>query len=414
MADSHKIFTSSSCTASGGFDSNRRKIFPWSVVVFRPKFSSLTSFLFAAAALGFATQGLLANEYSQTNLVSDLSGRAETMDPNLKNPWGVSFGATSPFWVSDQGTNVSSLYAGDGSTIAPLVVGIAGSPTGQVFNSTSGFVEPNGSKAVFLFASLGGSIYGWNPGNGFGPPSPVPASVVATSAGSVFTGLALANNGSGNFLYAANFVSGGGIKVFDSTFAPVTLAGSFTDPNVPSSYAPYNIQLLNGKLYVEYAEVAPTGLPVIGSGLGYVGVFDTNGNYLAADKGNISGGGLDAPWGITFAPAHFGDLSNDLLVGNFGNGEINAFDATTGAFLGALKGVNGQPIVNDFLWTLTTRAPGSGFDTDAVYFTAGINNQMDGLFGRLDAVPEPASVALGALGCLALGLASLRKRAWAK
>jgi uncharacterized protein (TIGR03118 family) len=375
----------------------------------RHTFSGLTSSFLAAVVLCLAPESLLCNEYLQTNLVSDIPGMAATTDPLLKNPWGVSFGKTSPFWVSDQMTSVSTLYRGNGSTIVPLVVGV-GFPTGQIQNSTTGFVEADGKPAAFIFDTLLGKIYAWNPGNGFGPPSPVPAQLAATSPGSVFTGLALANS----HLYAADFRSTGGIKVFDSTFTPVTLSGSFTDPNVPSGYAPYNVQMLNGKLYVEYAQVGSNGFPVVGAGLGYVGVFDLNGNFLSHDAGNISKGPLNVPWGITFAPPGFGDFANDLLVGNFGNGWINAFNPNTGAPVGTLMLTDGKPFVETGLWTLTTRAPGSGFDANAIYFTAGINGQADGLFGRLDAVPEPMSVGLAALGCIAVGLLSLRKRFQAK
>jgi uncharacterized protein (TIGR03118 family) len=370
----------------------------------------LTPLFTAAIVLCFLPKSLLSNEYLQTNLVSDIPGMATTTDPNLKNPWGVSFAASSPFWVSDNVTSVSSLYGGNGSTIVPLVVGVKGFPTGQIQNSTTGFVETDGKPAAFIFDTLGGQIYAWNPGNGVPPQSPILAELAATSTGSVFTGLTLANNQ----LYAADFRSGGGIKVFDSSFAPVTPSGSFTDANVPSGWAPYNIQMLNGKLYVEYAQVSSTGFPSIGGGLGYVGVFDLNGNFLSHDPGNISKGALNVPWGITFAPPGFGDLGGDLLVGNFGNGWINAFDPTTGAFIAALKKVDGTPFAESGLWTLTTRAAGSGFDANAVYFTAGINGQADGLFGRLDAVPEPVSVGLATLGCVAVGLLSLRKRFRAK
>ena len=373
-----------------------------------PKSGFFTSFLMAAIALCLFTKSLLSNEFLQTNLVSDIPGMATTTDPNLKNAWGISFGTTTPFWVSSQVGSVAKLYAGDGSTIAPLVVGVpAGGPTGQVFNSTSGFVEADGKPALFIFDTIGGSIYAWNPGNGFGPPSPVPAQLAASSSGSVFTGLALA----GDHLYAADFrSSGGGIKVFDSSFTPATLSGSFTDPNVPSTYAPYNVQMLNGKLYVEYAQVGSNGFPVFGNGLGYVGVFDFNGNFLSGDPGNISKGHLNSPWGITFAPAGFGDFAKDLLVGNLGNGWINAFNPTTGAFVGTLDDEHGNPIAINGLWALTTRAPGSGFDANAVFFSAGPNSFADGLFGKLDPVPEPVSWGLGALGFVTIGLLSLRKR----
>jgi uncharacterized protein (TIGR03118 family) len=332
--------------------------------------------------------------YVQTNLVSDISGDAAVTDPNLKNPWGISFSATSPLWVSDEAANVSTLYQNTGTPVS-LVVTVP-SPTGQVFNSagTGNFVDGT-SPASFIFATLGGSIYAWNSSNG------TTAQLEASTAGATFTGLALANNGSGNFLYAANDTAGtGGIDVFNSTFGAVVPSGTFVDPNLPASYEPYNIQGINGMLYVEYTDTAnPRAL-----GSGAVSVFDANGAFM---KELISPGGqLDDPWGIVMAPASFGDFSNDLLVGNFGNGEINAFNPTTGAFLGTLDGTGGTPLVNQDLWALavTPTAP------DAVYFTAGINGQRDGLLGDIVASPEPGSLALIVLGSIGLGLFLGRKR----
>jgi uncharacterized protein (TIGR03118 family) len=346
--------------------------------------------LILGSALLLATQYRLSAAFIQTNLVSDVPLLAQTTDPNLKNPWGVSFSATSPFWVSDQVMNEATLYSGTGSTITPLVVSVAGGPTGQVFNSTTGFVEADGTAASFIFDTLSGGIYAWNSGN-------VTTAQLQASATAMFTGLALDNNGSGNFLYAA---SAGGIDVFNSSFAPVVLSGSFADPGLPAGYVPYNIQNIGGQLYVEYAS--------FGTGKGAVSVFDANGNLL---KELIAPGGthLNVPWGVVVAPAGFTGFANDLLVGNFGNGEINAFDPTTGAFLGTLTDTSGNPIVDSGLWSLAVRTGGT-FDTSAVYFTAGINGQKDGLFGKLDPIPEPSALGLAALGGLAVGLLALRRR----
>jgi uncharacterized protein (TIGR03118 family) len=335
-----------------------------------------------------------ASSYAQTNLVSDIPGMAQTTDANLKNPWGVSFTATSPFWVSNQVTNTATLYSGTGSTIAPIIVSIPSGPTGQVNNTSAGFLGANGSPASFIFATLGGGIYAWNGGNGTGPNPPAPATPEGTVPGAVFTGLAQA----GNFLYAANGAGAGGINVFNSLWAPTTLAGSFTTPGLPAGYVPYNIQNVGGQLYVEYTN---------GSN-GAVSIFDTNGNFV---KQLIAPGGshLDEPWGVVIAPSGFGSFANDLLVGNEGNGEINAFDPTTGAFLGTLTGTDGNPIVNGALWALAVRTGGT-FDTTAVYLTAGINDEQDGLFAKLNAVPEPFSIGLSALGFLAVGFAAARRR----
>jgi uncharacterized protein (TIGR03118 family) len=333
--------------------------------------------------------------YVQTNLVSDIPGNAAVTDPNLKNPWGVSFSATSPFWISDQAANVSTLYASNG-TPNSLIVAVAGGPTGQVFNSagTGNFVDGS-SPASFIFSTLGGAIYAWNGGNG------TTAQLESSTAGATFTGLALANNGSGNFLYAANdSATAGGIVVFNSTFAPVTPSGTFVDPNLPTGYEPYNVQAIGGMLYVEYTNTSdPRAL-----GSGAVSVFDANGNFIKELIG--PGGQLDDPWGVVIAPSGFGAFSGDLLVGNLGNGEINAFNPTTGAYLGTLDGPGGTPVVNQDLWALAV----SPSNNSAVYFTAGINGQQDGLFGDLVAAPEPGSIALVGLGCLALAWFSRRKR----
>jgi uncharacterized protein (TIGR03118 family) len=347
---------------------------------------SLAYSLMVGSALFIFPQSLLSDTFSQTNLVSDMPGLAPVTDANLKNPWGVSFAPTSPFWVSNQVTNNSTLYSGTGS-IVPLVVSVPGGPTGQVFTGASSF---SGSP-LFTFATLGGSIYTWTQANG------TTAQLAASTPGAAYTGLALGSNASGDFLYAAK---GTGIDVFDSNFNPASLSGKFVDTNLPAGYTPYNIQNVNGQLYVEYANFS--------NSKGAVSVFDTNGNFV---KELVAPGGshLNNPWGVVIAPAGFGSFANALLVGNLGNGEINAFNPASGTFLGTLSGGNGQPLVNDGLWALTTRT-GSGFDTNAVYFTAGINGQQDGLFGRIDPTPEPLSVGLSGLGCLLLCAFAARRR----
>jgi len=306
----------------------------------------------------------------------------------------MSFSATSPFWVSNQASNTSTLYAANGAANT-LVVSVPGGPTGQVFTGGSTFLEPNGSSPNFVFATISGSIYAWNNANG------TTAQLTATTAGAVYTGLAVGSNTAGNFLYAAN-VRGGRIDVFNSSFTATTLAGSFVDPTLPAGYTPYNIQNVNGLLYVAYENPAAPG---VGSGI--VSVFDTNGNFQR--RLIAAGGQLDEPWGMVIAPAGFGSLANTLLVGNFGNGEINAFDPVTGSFIQTLTDSAGRPIVNSGLWALATRSA-AGFDNNAVYFTAGINGEVDGLFGRIDPVPEPFSVGLAGLGTLALAAFGARRR----
>jgi uncharacterized protein (TIGR03118 family) len=325
-----------------------------------------------------------ANAYVQHNLVSDIPGLADHTDPNLINPWGISFSATSPFWISDYGTGKATVYTTDGD-IRSVVVAIASAPgvthpgriTGQVQNPTKGFLLA-GKPASFIFAAEEGTISAWNSGT-------VSSLVVDNSAsGAVYKGLAIGSNSAGSFLYAPNFRTGK-IDVFDSSFASATLTGTFSDPTMALGFAPFNIQNLGGELYVTYARQDSANLnDVPGPGNGYVDVYDTDGRLL---KHLISNGPLNSPWGLALAPDNFGAFSKALLVGNFGDGLINAFDRTTGALLGQLQDSAGQPIRNSGLWGLQFGNGGSGGDTDTLYFTAGISELSHGLFGSLLSIP---------------------------
>lgn len=368
--------------------------------------------MFKTAAPTCALALLLAGAYSaycddflQTNLVSDIPGLAPVTDPNLKNPWGVSFSATSPFWVSNAASNTTTLY--NTSNQLQLTVGVSGGPTGQVnipntLPSTDFPVNgtTNATRASFVFDTLSGNIQAWNGGSA--------ATVQVSTAGAGYSGLAFGTVGTTPFLYAANF-TGNSIDVYNASWAPTTVAGNFTDPNLPAGYRPFNIQNINGNLYVEYAQAGtgPTN-PGRGTGLGIVDVYNTNGMLLQTLIG--PGGQLNAPWGVVLAPAGFGSFGGDLLVGNFGNGQINAFNPTTGAFLGTLDGPNGNPIVNADLWALAIRAAGSGFDSNGIYFTAGINGQVDGLYGTIDPVPEPGTFTLLLVGSGIAALMLMRRR----
>ena len=347
------------------------------------------------------------NSFVQHNLVSDLPGVASYMDPNLANPWGVSFSPTSPFWISDNHTGLATLYNGSGVKI-PLVVtippptGQAGpaAPTGQVFNSNTA----NFNGARFIFATEDGTISSWQGSNG----TNAVLNVDNSASGTVYKGLALASNGSGTFLYATDF-HGGAVDVFDSSFNKVSLTGSFTDPGLPAGYAPFNLQAAGGMLYVSYAlQDAAKHDDVAGPGHGFLDVFDTNGNLV---QRLLTQGALNSPWGMAWAPAGFGKFSGDLLVGNFGDGTINAFDPTTGNLVGQLDDPNGNPITNLGLWDITFGNGGSGGSKNILYFTAGIpgpdNIEDHGLFGSVSAVPEP-----GTLTLLGSGFASLIGYGW--
>src|SRR5439155_9373527 len=330
-----------------------------------------------APALHAASNSSTAGFYERTNLVSDIAGVARFTDANLVNPWGLSHSPTSPWWVSDNGTGVSTLYQGNGTSV-PLVVtipppkGVTGpsAPTGNVFNSVSStnpddfVVSKNGKSgpSLFIFATEDGTISGWNP---FVDLTHAVLAVDNSASGAVYKGLALGNNASGNFLYATNFHAGS-IDVFDSSFHAVSLSGSFTDPNLPSGYAPFGIRNINGNLYVTYAlQDADKHDDVAGPAHGFVDIFDTNGNW---ERRLITHGHLDSPWGLAVAPADFGDFSNALLVGNFGNGRINAYDSNTGAFLGVLSTRPGRPIVIDGLWALSFGNGSLAGPTNALFF----------------------------------------------
>jgi uncharacterized protein (TIGR03118 family) len=328
------------------------------------------------------------NAYRQTNLVSDLPGLAELTDSDLVNPWGLAAGPTTPAWVADNGTNKATIYRGfvNGSPIqkAGLVVNIpGGAPTGQVFNGTPGFVVSSGTAsgpAVFLFNSEGGQVTGWNPGVPPPPPS-TQAQVGASVPDAIYKGLAIASAGDGTFLYAADFHNGR-IDVFDSSFTLVHLSGSFSDDEIPAGFAPFNVQALGGLLYVAYAKQdADREDEVAGPSLGFVDVYDTSGHLL---RHLIERGQLNAPWGLALAPAGFGRFAGALLVGNFGNGRINAYDPGTGEFLGRLRNEDGGPIEIEGLWALRFGNGVTGNPT-TLLFTAGIDDEAHGLFGAIEA-----------------------------
>jgi uncharacterized protein (TIGR03118 family) len=350
--------------------------------------------------------------FSQVNLVANLPGVAQTTDPNLQNPWGVSFSSGSPFWVSDNASGLATLYsvnaAGTVSTQGLVVTipfapgtGGPGNPTGQVNNTGAGNSAIfNGNN--FLFVSEDGTISGWRGALG------TMAEVLQTgSSANVYKGVAEASIGTNTYLYAANFRNGS-IDVLKANSGEPNLTGNFTDPGIPSGFAPFNIQLLGGKLYVTYAlQDAAKHDDMAGPGNGFVDVFDTNGNLISRVA---SHGALNSPWGLAIAPSSFGSLAGDLLVGNFGDGKINAYNLATNAFDGPLTSPNGQPIDIPGLWTLTIGNGASAGSLQNLYFTAGPNDEMDGIFGVIAAVPEPSSIVHGVLALILGSLACVRRR----
>jgi len=353
--------------------------------------------LAAAIALTTALLPAIAGAqfYKEVKLVSDLAGQATFMDPLLVNPWGVSSSSASPFWVSDAGRNVTTVYAVDGTTGAVSVarppVTVPGPPSGQVFNGSADFVVSVGTAsgaAAFIFAGLNGTISGWNPN------VPAPGSSVAVLAATgtpppvAYTGLAVGNRGTDPFLYAANNAAGL-IDVFDKHFTKVVVPGGFNDPTLPAGDLAFNVANVGGSLYVTYS--GPVGV---------VDVFDTDGNFV---RRFATGGTLLNPWGVAVAPSDFGQFGNALLVGNFnfgnpvnGPGLISAFDPATGTLLGVLKDESGADLSIDGLWSLRFGNGGKGGIKNVLYFSAGIEDQTHGLFGALSACSGPSILGVSA------------------
>ena len=353
--------------------------------------------ILVAVLLGLTLRGTLApranaagNGYHQTNLVADVAGQAAVTDANLVNPWGLVAGPTTPWWISDNHSGFSTVYNGSGQPVpagSPLIVAVAppggspagtvAAPTGIVFNGTSDFKLDGTTAAKFIFSTEDGTISGW----ASGATSVLKADNSSTNA--IYKGLAIGSNSSGNVLFATDFHNGK-IDAFNASYAPATLTGTFADPNLPAGFAPFGIQNLGGQLYVTFAKQgADKHDDTPGVGSGFVDVFDMNGNLV---KRLISQGKLNSPWGVALAPANFGDFSGDLLVGNFGDGAINAFNPATGAFVGAMTAENGNPIVNPGLWALAFGNGSAAGDATTLFFTAGIGAEQHGLFGSLGAV----------------------------
>jgi len=350
--------------------------------------AGLAAALLATPMLVGAGEAAPSGTYEQRNLVSDIPGVARITDPNLKNPWGLAARPDSPMWVANNGTDTATLYSGgmgDGPVqIVPLVVQVPGHPTGQITGTGNedDFVVNSGSASgasMFLFSGLNGSVSGWNQAV---PPPPPSMQVEApvSGTGAVYTGLARALvPDHGDTIYAADFKNNR-IDTFDFKFKPVTLEGSFTDPGLPAGFAPFNVQHLDNSIYVAYAKQDPaTGEEMKGAGLGYVDVYDLHGRMV---KRLASQGVLNAPWGMALAPDSFGANGGDLLVGNFGDGHISAYDPMTGESHGQLMNPDGNPIAIDGLWGIRFGSAGfAGFDT--LVFAAGIGDEEHGLLGTI-------------------------------
>ncbi len=358
----------------------------------------LRAALFAGtAAIGVAAPAS-ADYIKVTNLVTDDQSvnSAQITDPSLVNAWGISYSPTSPFWVSDNGTGVSTLYRVNPATNATTKIGLTvtipgdGSVSGQAFNSATGSGAFNGDS--FLFVSEDGTVSGWRGALG----STAETLQIASSA-NLYKGATFATTGGHSYLYVANFASGN-IDVMKGDAGAPNLTGTFTDPSMPAGYAPFNVQVLHGSIFVTFAQqVSGSEDEAHGAGLGIVDQFDLNGNLIARVG---TGGKLDAPWGLAIAPASFGWAAGDLLVGNFGDGTVSVFDIATDKFLGQLKNQNGSALSLEGLWGLIPGNGGGAGSMDSIYFSAGPGDEGHGLFGALSFVPEPATLLLFASGLL--------------
>jgi uncharacterized protein (TIGR03118 family) len=354
--------------------------------------------LAAAPATAFASSGHHQARHhdlrlNQVNLASDIPGKAPLTDPDLKNPWGISHSPVSPLWVSNQGTSSSTLYTlppGTGTvtkvpTVRVTMAGSVAGPTGQVSNTGTGFVLSNGTvsaPAAFIFATLDGHIEAWNP---MVDALIGPAENKATVPGAGYTGLAIASTRRGDRLLAANFAQGR-IDVFNSGFGKVRTAHwQFRDPRLPRGYRPFSTQTLNGAIFVAYDQADPaTGRQAAGRHLGVVDEFSPDGRLITRIT---SGGALDAPWGLAIAPAGWGHAAGSLLIGNFGDGRINIVATQGHHFAHHITGLvrvtsTGRAFAEPGLWGLLPGTATNG-GTDALWFTAGINHEQNGLLGVL-------------------------------
>jgi len=362
-----------------------------------------------AAAMGFA----------DTALVSDKAAviaTAHTIDANLQNPWGIAVAAGLPFWISDNNSNLTTLYSGIGAietqsitgsanvgiSIPASAAGVQANPTGQVYNGNGGFLIATGNgqeSALFIFDGEGGTISAWAIDSGTAAITAYDDGVVNGANHAVYKGLAIGAVGGASFLYATD-LHNNKVDVFDTNFSkPAAMQGKFTDPNIPAGFAPFGIAALNGNLYVTFAKQdAAMHDETTGAGLGYVDIFDFSGNLISQFA---SAGPLNAPWGIAIAPAGFGSLQGDVLIGNFGDGMINIFapNGTSPAkFDGPLLSSSGQPIAFPGLWSLVFGNGDADKPLTTLFYTAGFADQTDGVFGGITVPSSPTPVGYGGVG----------------
>lgn len=369
-------------------------------MVIRKAFALLAGLFSLVALAAPARAGL----FTVTNLVTNdqSAHRAQITDSNLVNAWGISHSSGSPFWVSDNGTGVSTLYKVDPLTNATVKLGLTvtipgdGSVTGQVFSNIAGAF--NGD--IFLFVNEDGTISGWR-----GALGTIAEVLAVGSPSNVYKGTTEVTVGSHSYLLAANFNTAA-IDVLKGDGGAPDLTGKFTDPNLPAGYAPFNVQNLNGTVYVSYAvQDGKDDLP--GAGHGIVNAFDLQGNLL----GRVATQGtLNSPWGLAIAPSSFGQFAGDLLVGNFGDGRINAFDLSTDSFAGQLAGPGGNPLQIDGLWGLIPGNDGSAGSSQRIYFSAGPDGESNGLFGVITPTPAPSTFIIASLQLGLFALARVRQR----
>jgi uncharacterized protein (TIGR03118 family) len=344
----------------------------------------------ALLATGAAPAASPGHRYTVTPLASDVPGLAPTTDPNLVNTWGLARGPTTPWWIADNGNASTSVYTGAGVRVdigGHATQGVPGDPTGAVFSGIAGQFQVGTTAspttlapANFIFDGEDGTISAWRIGS-------TAALVTVPSTGAVFKGLAISNGASGPRIYATDFAQGPGhsrVDVFEGSWNPVNTPGAFVDPRLPANYGPFGIQTIGDRVFVTYAKQQPgSNDEAHGRGLGIVDAYSLDGMFL----GRVAQHGqLNAPWGLTWAPASFGRFGGDLLVGNFGDGQINAYEEMPNGHFehrGTLRAASHGKLSIDGLWALEFGNAGANGNPDTLYFTAGINDEADGLFGTI-------------------------------